>query len=197
MKITRVDLYEVEIPPIPPIAKYVPKIYDITLCRVQTDEGIEGWGEYLGTRSTHEGTAQSYIGQEALALDPFAQPDGFTCALLDITGQAYGIPVHRFFGQKVRDEVPVSYWSTTMEPHETAAEAEVGARLGFTNHKLKARASDVVETVRLIKEAAGPNYTVGLDPNMGFRYVHIAARLAEQLEPFGTVANFEDPVLTN
>ena len=70
MKITGVDLYEVEIPPIPPIAKYVPKIYDITLCRVQTDEGIEGWGEYLGTRSTHEGTAQSYIGQEVLALDP-------------------------------------------------------------------------------------------------------------------------------
>ena len=82
------DLYEVEIPPIPPVAKYVPKIYDITLCRIQTDEGIEGWGEYLGTRSTHEGTAQSYIGQEVFALDPFAQPDGFTCALLDITGQA-------------------------------------------------------------------------------------------------------------
>ena len=93
--------------------------------------------------------------------------------------------------------MPVSYWSTTMEPHETAAEAEVGARLGFTNHKLKARASDVVETVRLIKEAVGPDYTVGLDPNMGFKYVHIAAHLAEQLEPFGTVANFEDPVLTN
>ena len=44
MKITQVDLYEIEIPPIPPIAKYMPKIYDITLCRVQTDEGIEGWG---------------------------------------------------------------------------------------------------------------------------------------------------------
>ena len=90
MKITQVDLYEVEIPPIPPVAKYVPKIYDITLCCVQTDEGIAGWGEYLGTRSTHEGTAQAYIGQEVLALDPFAQPDAFTCALLDITGQAYG-----------------------------------------------------------------------------------------------------------
>ena len=194
MKITQVDLYEVEIPPIPPIAKYVPKISDITLCRVQTDEGIEGWGEYLGTRSIHEGTAQSYIGQEVLALDPFAQPDAFTCALLDITGQMYGIPVHRFFGEKVRDEVPVSYWSTAMEPHEIAAEAEVGARLGFTNHKLKARSWNIVETVRLIKEAAGPDYTVGLDPNETFKYVHVAARLAEQLEPFGTVVNFEDPV---
>ena len=47
MKITQVELYEVEIPPIPVIARYFPKIYDITLCRVQTDEGLEGWGEFL------------------------------------------------------------------------------------------------------------------------------------------------------
>ena len=42
MKITHVDLYEVEIPLIPPIAKYFPKIYDITLCRVRTNEGLTG-----------------------------------------------------------------------------------------------------------------------------------------------------------
>ena len=44
MKITQVELYEVEIPPIPAIARYYPKIYDITLCRVQTDEGLGGLG---------------------------------------------------------------------------------------------------------------------------------------------------------
>ena len=195
MKITQVDLYEVEIPPIPPIAKYFPKIYDTTLCRVQTDEGLEGWGEHQGKRSTHESTAASYVGQDPLALDPFAQPDVFTCALLDITGQACGLPLHRFFGEKVRDKVPVSYWSCHMEPHETAAQAEVGASLGFTNHKLKARSWDIVETVRLMKEAAGPDYTVGVDPNTEFKLPPVAARLAEELEPFGTVVNFEDPVL--
>ena len=197
MKITQVDLYEVEIPPIPPIAKYAPKIYDITLCCIQTDEGLSGWGESQAKRSTFEQRAASYVGQDALALDPFAQSDPFTCALLDIAGQAYGIPVHRFFGQRVRDHVPVSYWSCHMEPHETAAEAEVGAKLGFTNHKLKARSWDIVETVRLMKEAAGPDYTVGVDPNTEFRLLHIATRLAEELEPFGTVSDFEDPVLKN
>ena len=190
MKITQVDLYEVEIPPIPPIAKYMPKIYDITLCHVQTDEGVEGWGEYQGARSAHERTAQSYIGQEVLALDPFAQPDAFTCALLDITGQMHGIPVHRFFGQKVRDEVPVSYWSCPMEPHETAAEAEVGARLGFTNHKLKARSWNIVETVRLIKEAAGPDYTVGVDPNTEFRYLHTCHTLSRTARTFRNGCQF-------
>lgn len=197
MKITRVDLYDVEIPPIPPVAKYFPKIYDIVLCRIVTDEGIEGFGERQGTAAQCKEKAALLVGQDPLGLDAFAQSDPFACALLDIAGQAYGIPMYRFFGAKVRDRVPVSYWSCHMEPKETAAEAEVGAKLGFTNHKLKARSWDIVETVRLIKDAAGPEYTVGVDPNTEFRLPHIAARLAEALEPFGTVANFEDPVLKN
>ena len=93
--------------------------------------------------------------------------------------------------------MPVSYWSCHMEPHETAAEAEVGARLGFSNHKLKARSWDIVETVRLMKEAAGPEYTIGVDTNTEFGLLPAAARLAAELEPLGTVAVFEDPMLKN
>ncbi|OGG52296.1 MAG: hypothetical protein A3F84_28980 [Candidatus Handelsmanbacteria bacterium RIFCSPLOWO2_12_FULL_64_10] len=195
MKITQVDLYEVEIPLIPPIAKYFPKIYDITICRMRTDEGLEGIGECQGTRASLEQKAASYAGKNPLALSPFEEPSPFQCALLDIAGKAYGIPVHRFFGAKVRDRVPVSYWSCHMEPAETAAEAARGARLGFQNHKLKARPWDIVETVRLMREAAGPDYTVGVDPNTLFKLPHVAARLARELEPFGTVSVFEDPVL--
>ena len=40
VKITQVELYEVEIPPIPVIARYFPKIYDSTLCRVQNGRGL-------------------------------------------------------------------------------------------------------------------------------------------------------------
>ena len=97
MKITQVELYEVEIPPIPVIARYFPKIYDITLCRVQTDEGLEGWGEFLSKKSAGQEQADALVGQDPLALDPYNRPDAFTCALLDIAGQAYGIPLHRFF----------------------------------------------------------------------------------------------------
>ena len=195
MKISHIDLFEVEIPPIPPIAKYYPKIYTLTICRIRTDEGLEGIGEWTGAPAQLAAKADELTGQDPLALDPFVQPDPFVCALLDIAGQAYSMPVHRFFGEKVRDRVPVSYWSCPMEPEETAAEAAVGAKLGFTNHKLKARPWNIVETVRLMKEVAGPDYTVGVDPNTLFERPHIAARLAQELEPFGTVANFEDPVL--
>ena len=137
------------------------------------------------------------MGQDPLALDPYNRPDAFTCALLDIAGQAYGIPLHRFFGAQVRDKVPVSYWSCPMTPEETAAEAEIGAEQGFSNHKLKARSWNIVETVRLMKEAAGADYTVGVDPNTEFGLLPTGARLAGELEPFGTVSVFEDPLLKN
>lgn len=195
MKITEIELFEVEIPPIPPIAKYMPKIYDLTLTRVSTDEGLTGWGECQGHKADLEPSFQAFVGQDPLALDFFAQPDAINCALLDIAGQAWGVPVHRLFGAKVRDRVPVSYWSCHMDPAETAAEAAVGASLGFTNHKLKARPWDIVETVQLMKQATGPEYTVGVDPNTLFEQPSLAARLAGELEAIGTVANFEDPVL--
>ncbi|HIG54680.1 MAG TPA: hypothetical protein EYQ18_11995 [Candidatus Handelsmanbacteria bacterium] len=195
MKIAQIELFEVDIPPIPPIAKYSPKIFELTLCRIHTDEGLIGIGEAHGKPANFVAQADAYTGQDPLALDPFAQPEPFECALLDIAGQAAGLPLYRFFGAKVRDKVAVSYWSRPMEPHETAAEAEVGARMGFSCHKLKARPWNIVETVRLMRESAGPDYTVGIDPNQNFRLVHIAARLAHELEPFGTVANFENPVL--
>ena len=90
MEITQVELYEIEIPPIPPIARYFPKIYDITLCRIQTDEGLEGWGEFQGIKSTGQEQADALVGEDPLAIYPYARPDAFTCALLDIAGQAYG-----------------------------------------------------------------------------------------------------------
>lgn len=161
MKITQVELYEVEIPPIPPIARYHPKIYDITLCRVQTDEGMEGWGEYQGTKSTEQ--ADAYVGQDPLAIDPFAQPDAFTCALLDIAGQAYGIPLHRFFGAQVRERVPVSYWSCHMEPHETAAEAEVGATWSRTNTIGERVAKSILDRADQLRKRSLAEYM--LDPH--------------------------------
>jgi L-alanine-DL-glutamate epimerase-like enolase superfamily enzyme len=195
MRIRQVDLFEVEIPPIAPIAEIWPKIYDLTLVKLSTDEGLVGWGECQGRKADLETRFQSYAGQDPLALDAFAQPDAINCALLDIAGQAWGVPVWRLFGEQVRDRVPVSYWSSPMEPAQTAAQAEVGAKAGFTNHKLKARPGNIVETVRLMKQAAGPDYTVGVDPNTLFVQPSVAARLAKELEPLGTVANFEDPVL--
>ncbi len=195
MKISDVEFFVIDMPPFAPMARINPKIFTLGICRLRTDEGLVGLGEISAPAADLAHQAATYQGRDPLAIDALAEPDPFCCALLDIAGQAYGIPMHRFFGEKVRDRVPVSYWSCPMEPAETAAQAEVGAGLGFSNHKLKARPWNVVETVRRIHDAVGTDYTVGLDSNQKFRHVHVAARLAQELEPFGTVDNFENPVL--
>ena len=178
MKIRDIELFQVEIPPIPVIAKVAPRIFDLTLCRVHTDEGLTGLGEAHGFPPQFAQAAEQLIDQDPLGIAPFTLEDPFECALLDLTAQAAGLPLYRFFGERQRDRIPVSYWSRPMEPKETAAEAEVGARLGFTNHKLKARPWNVVETAQAIRDAVGSDYTIGLDPNQKFRHVHVAARLA-------------------
>ena len=161
MKIREVELFQVKVPLIPPIARVNPHIYDITICRIRTDEGIDGIGESAvyslrpAEKAALEAEAAGFVGKDPLTLDPFAQTGLFECALLDIKGRAYGIPVSQFFGPRVRDRVPVSYWSCPMEPADTAAEAEAGKKLGFFNHKLKARSWNIVETVRLMKEQPG------------------------------------------
>jgi glucarate dehydratase len=195
MKITEVDLFVLDVPPFAPMARIRPNIFTLGIVRMGTDEGLVGLGEISAPSADLAHQAVAYKGRDPLAIDALGEPDPFCCALLDLAGQAYGVPLHRFFGEKVRDRVPVSYWSCPLEPEETAAEAEVGASLGFTNHKLKARPWNVVETVRRIRDAVGSDYSVGLDPNQKFRHVHVAARLAHELEPFGTVHNFENPVL--
>ena len=73
---------------------------------MQTDEGLAGIGEsavyHLGAqgRAAFEEGARAYVGKDPLSMNPFSEPELFACALLDIAGQAYSIPAHRFFGKR-------------------------------------------------------------------------------------------------
>ena len=70
--------------------------------------------------------------------------------------------------------------------------AEEGAKRGFKTHKLKARPWNIVETVKLMTKAAGPDYGIIVDPNFTFGDLSTSLRLAESLEPYNIEA-FEDP----
>ncbi len=82
MKISQVDLYEVEIPPIPPIARYFPKIYDITLCRIQTDAGLEGWGEFQGVKSAGQQQADVLSARTPWPWNPNPSPTPLSAPFL-------------------------------------------------------------------------------------------------------------------
>ena len=189
MKITKIDQFEISLP----YFEHMPKSWssgrhtqNITLIKVHTDEGIEGVGEGGAVQS------EDFIGADPLNMNLTTMGGPMAMAMFDIVGKSLGVPAHRLMGSKHWDRVPVGFWSPPLEPEEFAAMAKVGAELGFTNHKLKARPWNIVETVKAMTREAGPDYCITVDPNFAFGDLHTSLKLARELEDYNVTA-FEDP----
>ena len=194
MKITHIEKFVTAVPHIPEIQKSRPTDYEdrtITMIKVHTDEGIYGLGEG-GRGQSFDGVDEQWIGVDPLSLNLTTMNGAFGMALFDMVGKALGMPAHKLMGAKHWDRVPVGYWSPPLEPVEFAAMAEMGARQGFKNHKLKARPWNIVETVEMMSRAAGPDYSITVDPNFTFGDLHTSLKLATQLENYN-ISSFEDP----
>ena len=194
MKIAQIETFVTAVPHIPAIQKSRPDDFSqrpITLIKVHTDEGIHGLGEG-GRDQDLSDIEREWVGKDPLSFNLTTMGGAMGMALFDIAGKALGVPAHRLMGSKHWDEVPVGYWSPPLEPVEFAAMAEEGARQGYKTHKLKARPWNIVETVRLMTEAAGPDYGIIVDPNFTFGDLHTSLKLAEELEKYNIQA-FEDP----
>ncbi|MFC8870345.1 galactonate dehydratase [Streptomyces sp. NPDC057148] len=147
MKITRVETFAV-----PP--RWL-------LCRVETDEGVVGWGEPVveGRAATvrtavHE-LAELLIGQDPSRIEDHWQVltkgsfyrggpvlssavAGLDQALWDIAGKRYGVPVHVLLGGPVRDRVRAYSWVGGDEPAEVADAVAAQVEAGFTAVKMNA-----------------------------------------------------------
>ena len=194
MKITRIEQIKVAVPYVGAIQKYRPTEHvdrPILLIKMETDEGIVGLGDG-GRGDDVSAEIPSWIGRDPLSVDLSQTRAPFSHALYDIIGKAAGLPANRLMGSRRRDRVPVGYWSCYMEPEDTAREAERGAALGFKTHKLKARPWNIVKTAELMTQAAGPDYSIIVDPNFYFETLPASMKLARQLEPYNILC-FEDP----
>ena len=139
-------------PHIQPILKCRPTDHHdrpIAIIKVHADEGIYELGEG-GRGERFDQVMDQWIGFDPMELKWPDLGGGFGSAVYDIVGKALGLPAHKLMGAQYWEEVPVGYWSCPMEPVEFAAEAEVGVKRGFKNHKLKARPWNIVETVELM-----------------------------------------------
>jgi galactonate dehydratase len=127
--------------------------------RVETDDGIVGWGEPVleGHAETVE-TAVHSLSEHLIGTDPLLIEDhwqvmtkggfyrggpvlssavaGIDQALWDIAGKARGVPVHDLIGGRVRDEVRVYAWIGGDEPEEVAEHALGRIEEGFTALKM-------------------------------------------------------------
>ncbi|MCQ0003912.1 galactonate dehydratase [Actinomadura madurae] len=147
MKITRVETFLV-----PPRWLF---------CRVETDDGLVGWGEpVVEGRAETTRAAVHELADLLLGADPRRVEDlwqtmtkaafyrggpvlssavaGLDQALWDILGRSLGVPAHQLLGGAVRDRVRVYGWIGGDEPGEVGEEAAVKIAAGLTAVKINA-----------------------------------------------------------
>jgi galactonate dehydratase len=130
-------------------------------CRIETDDGLIGWGEPVVegraevVRAAVDVLAEYLIGQDPLRIQDHWQVltkagfyrdgpvlssavAGIDQALWDIAGKHYEAPAHALLGGPVRDRVRVYAWVGGDEPAELAESIAAQVEAGFTAVKMNA-----------------------------------------------------------
>jgi L-alanine-DL-glutamate epimerase-like enolase superfamily enzyme len=205
MRVTHVSVTVVEVPQLAPLAPYrshlrASSTTKSAITRVDTDEGITGWGEHninflpdiSGRRMEQE--ARGWL----LGIDPqniarFHQQcpfesrlkSGIELALWDICGKAVGLPVAVLLGGVIRERVEVAA-CMGIQTYERAKElAAWYVEQGFGTLKTKA-GSDMLEDlemVRGVRDAVGDKLKLRIDPNRAYSPQQ-ALELARRLEQY-------------
>lgn len=128
-------------------------------CRIETDEGVVGWGEPVVegsaevVRTAVDQLAEMLLGQDPLRIEDHWQTmtrgtfyrggavfasavAGLDQALWDIAGKVRGAPVHELLGGPVRDRVRVYSWIGGDEPSAVGDAARAQVERGFTAIKM-------------------------------------------------------------
>jgi len=129
--------------------------------KIETDEGIAGWGEPVLEGRAHtvqaavEELADYLVGKDPLRIEDhwtvlyrggfyrgggihMSALAGIDQALWDIKGKAAGLPVHQLLGGPLRDRIRVYSWIGGDRPADTAAAARAAVARGFTAVKMNA-----------------------------------------------------------
>ncbi|KAA5604670.1 galactonate dehydratase [Roseospira marina] len=127
--------------------------------KVETDEGLAGWGEPVieGRAATVEAAVHE-LSEYVIGKDPRRIEDlwqtlyrggfyrggpilmsaiaGIDQALWDITGKALGVPVHALMGGRVRDTMRMYAWIGGDRPSDIGRQARAIVAKGFTAFKM-------------------------------------------------------------
>lgn len=227
MKIDRVDSFLLSYPLAAPVVlpyhggeRTIVK-RDAMLIRVQTANGLVGYGPGQGSEALHrriQGVVAPFLAGRLLA-DPDAlrvqfelaagrDPDlykAYCCvevALYDLLGKAYGAPVSELVGGRVRPSIRL-YASAGMyqSPEGHAAEAAGVKELGYSAYKMRPALGpeDDVKTVRLMREAVGDGMDLMVDAHSWWRMgdrsypAETVQRLAAEMSEH-VVAWLEEPL---
>jgi len=189
--------------------------------RLETADGTVGWGETIALPSWSYETVESIVSTVRNYLAPIvigrstfdqgyfqaqfderltpAVSQGFPfaksavlIAALDAAGKLSGLPVHRFFGGKLKDRIELSFAISIDTP---AAMAQAAAAMPWVKcYKLKVSGDPDLDVKRL--EAvlkARPDVDLWIDANQSYRPIHLDT-FCKQVESIRQVRCLEQPV---
>jgi L-alanine-DL-glutamate epimerase-like enolase superfamily enzyme len=137
--------------------------------------GISTAGAPAGLRS---GAMWGLVQAHPPALWQAASPllPAIEMATLDWAGKRLGCRAVDLLGGAYAESVPVDYWSGRKTPKDLAKTVEVARERGFTGIKMKSRIGDpAAEQVRAVRDAAGADFRVTIDPMFQWLSPHEAA----------------------
>jgi galactonate dehydratase len=214
MEITRIALYIVNVPerrwwwsdetygqPLHQRAEH-------GLAEVETDQGLVGLTqiERFTPLETIFSTLQSWVGRDLRQVN-LVQAQGpmvasFEQAVLDLRGQALGLPIWQLLGGRLRDRIPVTHCTGYKTPEHTAEDAQWGWERGFRTYKMKciteaertpeARLRYVTERVEAIHRVL-PEMAVRPDIRWRLEEVWVAQELARRLQGH-PIESLESPI---
>jgi len=220
MKITAVETVVVNMPmtiagPAPLLGGKARTSIDTLLVRIDTDEGVSGWGEAFGHRiwPATRAAIDTLIGAQCIGRDPTAigalvndlqrnlhgvgrngpamyALSAIDIALWDIAGKCAGLPLYRLLGGSMRHDLP-AYASLLRygDPKAVAHQTEEALARGYRSIKVHEIEAAQIKAAR---EAAGPGVDLMVDCNCPWT-VERAIAMARLFEPYG-LHWLEEPV---
>ena len=200
MKISAITVYQIDLPLNEPYylsgGRLKFETLDSTFVRIDTDEGLSGWGEacpwghtYLpahgpGVRAGIETLAPALLGANPLSLDALNRlmdvtlPDhpyvksAIDMACLDILGQQAGLPLWQLFGGDAATPVAVNSSISTGTPEEMITLIQKASAKGYRTHSAKIGGTDTaldMARIDAITSALPKNEHVTFDVNRAWK----------------------------
>jgi len=218
VKITKITVYKADIPLKAPfrIALATLETAPNFFLRIETDEGLVGWGEgspfpaIVGEPQATCLAAAKELAQLLVGKDPLAIEDrlaelaaylphntttrsAFDMALYDILGKAAGLPLYKLWGGSERRLVTDN--TIGIAPPEAMAERALGMKeAGFPAIKIKLGTAprEDIERVVQVRQAIGPELPIRVDANQGWNRAQ-ALEVLSAIEGLG-IQYCEQPV---
>lgn len=204
LKIKAIDLYAIHLPLHVPFVisyhtyQYMPSV----IVKVETDEGIVGYGESVAdehvTGETWEGifhTLKNTLGPAVIGQNPmeieklheimnrtiYGAPTAkaaIDIACFDMMGKKLGQPVYQLISGRYHDKFPITHVLSIAEPEQMAEEAAAMIVKGYDSFKMKV-GTDIkkdVKRIEAVRKRIGNDPAIRVDVNQGWK--NSAATLA-------------------